>query len=57
MPAIAVERCCCCSEVASVVSSQESVVAPCAMHQKQRTSEEVFLSVKKLYSRVGGLKH
>lgn len=46
MPAIAVERCCCCSEVASVVSSQESVVAPCAMHQKQRTWRKCFFLLK-----------
>lgn len=46
MPAVIIEWCYCCSEVTCCGVKQESVMAPCAIHQKQRTWRRRFFLLK-----------
>lgn len=57
MPAVVIEWCCCCSEVTCCGVKQEPVIGSLRYPPETKDLEEAFLSLKKLYSWAGGLKH
>lgn len=57
MPAVVIEWCCCCSEVTCCGVKQEPVIGSLHYPPETKDLEEAFLSLKKLYSWAGGLKH